>query len=259
MATILTQMTPAARALLATLAQEADSCEHSWSIGAAEITPRVLFFCDASVGSAGLIARTARALGVPDAVIAAWSHALRGADAICLALHLDGRSVRLYTQYWDLLVARVRAGDTGPFTLYRGFKVLPDGAQRVDDYTCLPLAPAALFWPPMAAAIIAAGLDPAAANAALSDLDDTTAIFTRTDANGRQSWLTTVRRAAPAQAAVARWLEPLGQRPGGAALIAQARAHDLVHLAGGQDATKGDFLTIYLAGTPATVAASLHL
>jgi hypothetical protein len=246
-----------AMALLAELAHKADACERSWSIAADAIEARVLFFCDASVETAGLIARTARALGTPDALIAAWSHALPAADAIGLALRCDGRSVRLYTQYWDLLAARVREGRTEPYPLYRGFKALPDGSQRHDDYVCLPMAPRSLFWPAIAEALTAAGLDARAADAAFAALDAGQAIHTVTEGDARKSWLTTVRRAPPDRAAIAQLLAPLAGRPGAAEMIAAATRHEMVHLAGGEDPTKGRFLTVYLESTPAEVLASL--
>lgn len=246
-----------ALALLSELASAADACEMSWSISQADIEQRVLFFCDASVAMAGLIARTARALGAPSDLIAAWSQALPAADAVGLALRCDGRSVRLYSQYWDLLVARLRAGQTDPLPLYCGFKALPDGSQRRDDYVCLPMAPREVFWPPMAASLAWAGLDAQAAEAAFGDLEAAQAIHTRTVGDGRSSWLTTVRRAPPPRDAVLRLLGPLAERPGAEGLIAAAARHEMVHLAGGQDTSKGEFLTVYLESRPDAVMTSL--
>lgn len=247
-----------ARALLSELAAQADACEMSWSIGRDEIEQRVLFFCDHTVGMAGLVARTARALGAPQALVAGWSGALPGADAVGLALRCDGRSVRLYTQYWDMGIARLRSGNSAPWPLYRGFKALPDGSQRQDDYLCLPMAPRALFWPQIAAALSRAGLDAGMADQAFAALDAERAIHTVTAGDGRDSWLTTVRRAPPARDAVVRLLAPLAGRAGADALIAAAGRHEMVHLAGGSDATKGDFLTLYLESTPREVMDSLR-
>jgi hypothetical protein len=207
---------------------------------------------------AGLVARCARALGAPPDLVAAWSQALPAADAVGLALRCDGRSVRLYTQYWNMLAARVADGQRDPWPLYRGFKALPDGSQRRDDYLCLPMAPRAVFWPPMAAAVAGAGLDPAAAEMAFADLDAARAIHTVTAGEGRRSWLTTVRRAPPARDAVVGMLAPLAGRAGADGLIAAAGLHEMVHLAGGQDRTKGDFVTVYLESPPAAVMESLR-
>jgi hypothetical protein len=245
--------------LLSELAVEADACEMSWSIGEAEIEQRVLFFCNASVAMAGLVARTARALGAPSDLVTAWSQALPAADAVGLALRCDGRSVRLYTQYWELLVARLRAGQTDPLPLYCAFKALPDGSQRRDDYVCLPMASRDLFWPPMAAALAGAGLDTKAADAAFCELDAAHAIYTETVGDGRRSWLTTVRRAPPARDAALRLLAPLAGRLGADGLIAAAARHEMVHLAGGHDITKGEFLTFYLESSPEAVMESLRL
>lgn len=245
--------------ILSELARSADACEVSWSCTDDEAEERVLFFFEASVAAAGLVARAAQALAAPSDLIRAWSAALPGADAIGLALRPDRRSVRLYTQYWEVLAARVQDGRLDPWPLYRGFKALPDGSTRHDGYLCLPAVPRDVFWPPMAQSFALAGLDAAEGEEVLADLDAGSAIFTVTEGAGRQSWLTTVRRAQIDRMAVSRWLEPLAQLPGGKAVVAASRSHDLVHLAGGTDAVKGRFLTVYLESTPDEVLGRLGL
>jgi hypothetical protein len=227
------------------LAHLADACEQSWSLTADEIEERVLFFCDAGVEAAQHIARAAQSLAMDDSLLADWSLAMRGADAIGMAVRCDRQSVRLYTQYWEAIADRVKNGDHSPYPLYCGFKSLPGGVVRRDEYIAFPAAEPALFWPPMAKSFAGFGLDKSEGERVFSGLSASTAIFTLTSGNGRKSWLTTVRRADIDRVALAGWLAPLANRPGGGAILEAARNNDLVHLAGGVDDVKGTFLTVY--------------
>ncbi|WP_341863905.1 hypothetical protein [Gymnodinialimonas sp. 57CJ19] len=244
-------------AQLSHLAHNADACEKSWSITENGIEERVLFFFETSVQAAEMIATAAVDLGLPKTLLSAWSSALPGADAIGLALRCDRTSVRVYTQYWEVLAARVDAGNLQPFPLYKGFKLLPSGKVRTDDYYCRPVAPKADFWPFMAQTFEAFGLDSAQADVAFADLDAETAICTRTLGAERSSWLTTVRRAQMDRAKLADWAAPLAAREGGQAIVEALAQNDLVHLAGGTDTQKGPFLTIYLESSPSDVLAAL--
>lgn len=244
--------------LIAALARDADACERSWSLTATETEERALFFFDASTDAAQKLAEAAVQLGLGKSLLEEWSKVLPGADAIGLALRRDRRSVRLYTQYWTQLVARAEAGDSRPYPLYRGFKALPDGSSRRDDYLCFPALARDGFWPPMAQAFAAHGLCVDSAAEVFADLQAESAIFTATEGAGRRSWLTTVRRAKIDRAALARWLAPLAARPGAAAIIDAAQTSDLVHVAGGEDSVKGDFLTFYFESDPETVIARLR-
>jgi len=243
---------------LSVMAQTADACERSWSLGAHETEERVLFFCETSVKAAEQIARAAQSLGITDSLLADWSTAIPGADAIGLALRCDRQSVRLYTQYWTMIGAHVKRGNRSPFPLYRGFKSLPGGVVRSDDYLAIPMAPPEVFWPRMAEGFAAFDLDTEQAQDVFRDLDAGNAIFTVTSGEGRKSWLTTVRRADIDRAEVADWLAPLAARPLGDDIITAARTTDLVHVAGGQDAVKGDFLTFYFESDPESVLARLR-
>jgi hypothetical protein len=235
---------------LRAVAHAADSCERSWSLPLQgdRAEERVLFFLDLDEAAALQVAGAARALGVSNSLLRDWSAALPGADAIGVALSRDGSSVRLYTQYWQAGLARVRAGERSPFPLYVGFKGLRDGTTRTDIYHCVPIAPPEIYWPPMEATFAAFGLG--SLREAFVDLDADTAIFTMTDGAGRRSWLTTVRRATTRRAAFLRWLQPLEAWPDARDMMAAARDGVPVHLAGGVDPKKGDFLTLYLSSTP---------
>jgi hypothetical protein len=244
---------PDAFALLARLASDADSCERSWSFHGSGCEERVLFFFDHDAERALMLAKAAVALGFPAKAVRGWSRALPGADAIGLAVTRDLRSVRLYVQYWEAVRDRVIGGDPSPTPLYVGFKALGDGRLREDVYICLPAAPRDLFWPPMERALAGVGADPVGAQQVFAALDSASCIYTETLSEARRSWLATVRRAAidPGQLA-----DCLPARADLADLVAELRAGaPLVHVAGGEDDTKGHFVTLYTEADPQDVAA----
>jgi hypothetical protein len=242
---------------LSNLAKIADAVEQSWSIGGDGIEERALFFCDTSVQSATALAFAAKALGIDDNLLVEWSAAIAGSDALGLALRYDMKSIRLYSQYWVAITARVQSGDRTTFPLYRGFKSLTDGLVRRDTYMCSPICPPSVFWPPMADGFVKFNLDQDQARAVFWDLSAETAIFTQTEGEGRKSWLTTVRRANIDRAALADWLAPLAERAGGKAIIDAARSNDLMHIAGGKDTVKGPFITFYFESDVKTVLEKL--
>lgn len=226
------------------LIQVSDACEWSCSIGADTLEERVLLFFDLAQGRAQDLARLAQALDVPQSLISDWSRAIPGADAIGIAFRTDGKSVRLYTQYWQHLCARVDKGLTDPFPLYLGFKALGDGSVRTDAYHCLPAAPREAFWPDMAYTFEGLGLDAATCARAFEPLDAENCIYTRTLSDDRQSWLATVRRADLDRKLVSSALAPLAGGPANIVSKIAVRS-DLVHVAGGQDPLKGEFATFY--------------
>lgn len=243
--------------LLSRLIDAADGCERSFSFAGGEVEDRVLFFLDHSAPAAAILREAAVSLGLPETLLEAWEKARPGADAIGLALRLDGSSVRLYTQYWEVLAARLRQGDPAEMPLYAGFKALPDGSNRIDRYIAQPMAPREAFMPPLRAALRGLGLDPMALEQALRPLNAETCIFTRTEAPDRSSWLATLRRAPLDPGAVAAMLAPLGTEPPLPALAACARGAPLIHVAGGEDAVKGPFTTLYFEITPEEARAAL--
>ncbi|WP_138919551.1 hypothetical protein, partial [Oceanicola sp. S124] len=133
--------------LIARLCAAADGCERSFSISDAGVEDRVLFFFEHDAAATALLREAARDLGLPETLLAAWDRARPGADAVGLALRTDGTSVRLYTQYWEVLVARLRQGDGGGMPLYAGFKALPDGSTRIDRYMPVVAAPREVYMP----------------------------------------------------------------------------------------------------------------
>lgn len=232
------------RPLFQKLIQDADACEWSCSLSADGVEERVLLFFDKRRGVAEMLAHMAQMLAVPSSLITQWSKALPRADAVGIALRVDGGSVRLYTQYWDLLCARLAEGMQEPIPLYLGFKALDQGVTRTDSYICLPAAPRSEFWPEMSAMFAGLELDKTACEKAFEPLDAESCIFTRTASDRRKSWLSTVRRAELDRTKVA---DALSALKGGEAdrLASVARRSDLVHIAGGQDDVKGQFGTFY--------------
>lgn len=204
------------------------------------------------------LAEAAVALGFPQGLLAGWSKALPGADAIGLAVNREGSSVRLYVQYWEAVRALVEAGQAGPLPLYAGFKALSGGVLRTDAYLCHPAAPREVFWPPMRDGLARLGVAPDLAEAAFAPLTAGNCIFTETQSDGRASWLATVRRAELDSGAVARCLAPLAARAEGMAAALAAGAAP-VHLAGGEDGTKGAFLTVYLEAEPEDIVTLVSL
>lgn len=243
-------------ARLTELARDCDSCEKSWSLHGGGCDERVLLFFDNRDGAARDLAQVAIELGFPPHLLAQWSAALPAADAIGIAVHSDLGSVRLYVQYWDLLIARIMAENYQPQPLYIGFKSLPDTSLRKDVYICQPAAPREIFWPPIAALLQDAGLQPETCAAAFAPLTAETCIYTETGADARQSWLATVRRADLDSAALAAAFAPLAPRL--PALVGGLQAgRALVHLAGGTDGSKGRFASFYLESDADEVAVTL--
>ncbi|MBI1417663.1 MAG: hypothetical protein GC146_10615 [Limimaricola sp.] len=248
------------QAAIAALMPLADSFDRSWSIlGSGEAEERFLLFFDQPDQRVEAVADAAAMLGLPEDAIARWRAGLSGADAIGIAVNRGLTSIRLYLQYWDLLVNRVEAGNLDDFVLYRGIKGLPGGGLRDDQYVCTPIAPHSTFWPPLEHSMTGVGLPAPALAAALADLDAETCIFTRTRNAARSSWLATVRRAELDRGA---WLEALAGLPDrdwATDLRRHAETADLLHLAGGRDSAKGAFATIYFTATADDLLTGLAL
>lgn len=229
--------------LIARLAHEADSCERSWSIHDGRCEERCLFFFDNEPDRAVMLAETAVALGFPRDALMAWSRTLPGADAVGLAVSRDLASIRLYVQYWEAIRSRVIQGEMSPAPLYVGVKALRSGRVRHDVYVCLPAAPRDLFWPRIEQALVRLGCNDAAVQPIFNGLTAATCIYTETASVERRSWLATVRRAdidprdlaacLPRTSALSEVTDTL------------TSGAPLVHIAGGTDSAKGDFVTLY--------------
>lgn len=240
------------RTALLPLIEAADGLERSWSISTSgpklgQVEERFLLFFDQLDARNAMIAEVALDLGMTRDLVDRWQSRFTGADAMGIAVNTAGSSVRLYLQYWDQVVDRVEAGDLSPQMLYLGLKSMPQGHIREDVYTCHPIAPRSEFMPQLSLALSRIGI--ADLGDVFDPLDADACIFTTTEAAGRMSFLTTVRRANLDRARVAGLMADLPSAPWTRALQDHAQQADLLHIAGGQDALKGDFTTLYFTCT----------
>ena len=220
---------------------------------------RALFFLPPGEASVAALIPAARALGMDEGALARFRLALPGADALGLTLSAGGASVRLYLQWWDQMAARVAAGDTGPGLLYLGVKKLAGGVQRDDRYICLPLAPRAEYEPELAGALGDFGLAAADIAPLLAPLSPETIIWTRSQGGGRDAWLATLRDAPMPVDHLIRALRAMPQpRPDLEGLTDALAKGPILHIAGGQDATKGRFVTFYVETDAHGMAAFLR-
>lgn len=236
---------PEIRARLDALLPLAEGFDRSWSFSAAGVEARALFFLPPTRPALTGLLAAAEGLDMSEATIAGFRAALPGADALGLTLS-QGRSVRLYLQYWERMVQRVLAGDLAPAPLYLGFKQFPDGTARTDVYHCLPMAPEAEYRPVLEAALTGFGCAPEAVARLLEPLTPDRCIWTRTEGVGRASWLATLRRSEIPAGDLAAALAPVADRAGVPELLAALEDGAPLHIAGGEDGRKGAFLTFYV-------------
>lgn len=219
--------------------------DRSWSFGANGVERRALFFLPPTNDALSVMIDTAKSLGFDSGIADEIKNVAAGADAIGMAISENG-SVRLYAQYWDLMAARVEAGDLSPTPLYLGLKQYPDGSNRRDVYFCLPLAPTDEYIPVISEAMTTFGCDADAVSRLLGPLTPELCIWTRTQGEGRSSWLATVRRAEMDSQDMHDALCPISNRTGISEVRAALEVGQLLHIAGGTDSNKGDFLTLYV-------------
>lgn len=234
-----------ASGLLLDLADLAVGFDQSWSFGTTEVDRRALFFLPPTPEAQAALLAAATALGFDEPALARFHEFAPGCDAIGMALSQSG-SVRLYLQYWNRVVARVLTGDLTPAPLYTGIKRWPGGEGREDSYICHPLAPEPEWHPKMAAAMAAFGCAASEVDQFLAPLTPENAIWTTIQNPQRQSWLMSLHRAEPDAATLIRALEPVAQREGVSEIIAALHEGSPLHLAGGDDGRKGQFLSLYV-------------
>ena len=242
-------------ASLARLVTLAEGFDRSWSFSEAGVEERALFFLP--LAAAPTLREVAQGLGFEAPGLAEFDAALPGADAIGFTIAERG-SLRLYLQYWDAMAARVAAGDLSPGPLYLGIKQFEDGRARRDVYHCLPLAPQEEYRPEIEAALIGFGADAQAVAGLLGRLSPEACIWTRTQNAGRTSWLATLRRADIPSQLLIEALSPIADRAGVGDVIAALRRGAPLHIAGGTDAGKGQFLTFYVESDASEMAHFLH-
>ncbi len=161
--------------------------------------------------------------GIPPQFVQQWRMNTSDTEGVGISFNHDLSSIRLYTHKWSDLTLQ----DTG-VGVYKGFKLLKDQTLRLDEYINfgdlrsqdnMAHAQSLSKYPQWLGR-----LNQLAAS-------DAPLLFTRTNNTSRQSWLVTARYADLNAGAIA-----------GPAF----EGYKLLHLAGGIDAVKGEFSTLYI-------------
>jgi hypothetical protein len=161
--------------------------------------------------------------GIPAQFVQQWRVNTPDTEGVGISFNQDLSSIRLYTHKW----ADLTLDDTG-VAVYKGFKLLKDQTLRLDEYINfgdlrshdnLAHAQSRSKYPQWVER-----LNQRAAS-------DAPLLFTRTTNTSRQSWLVT-----------ARYADLTADTIAGPAFA----GYKLLHLAGGIDAVKGEFSTLYI-------------
>lgn len=201
----------------------ADVYDQSFSFGASGTEHRALLGWYTPNAPIDILANMFMDWGVPAPFVQQWRLNTPDTEGVGIAVNQDLTSIRLYTHKWSTLTLE----DTG-VPVYKGFKLLQDNTLRLDEYINfgdlrshdnMAHAQSLAQHPQWVER-----LDQHAAR-------DTPLLFTRTTNTGRQSWLVTARYADLNADAIA------GPSFAG---------HKLLHIAGGIDAIKGTFSTLYI-------------
>lgn len=241
------------QALLAFWIEQADAVERSWSFGAHHDAERALLFFDNQPELVDALADTAQRLGLPQSMIAQWRVASDRADALGLAFQRDFQSIRLYVQHWDVVVSEL---PSPRHPLYQGFKGLPDGSTRIDQYRVLPLVDATHYGPRIRDHLQPLGAPSDLLDVLIQTVHAEQMIWTEISSPLRTSWLATVRRAEIPLHYGAQLVRAL--MPDREDLWRHAKSHRLIHLAGGQDTTKQGFTTVYFEDSAEALLARLN-
>ena len=208
---------------LPTLLDLADVYDQSFSFSASVSEHRALIGWYTPNAPIDILANMFIDWGIPPQFVQQWRLNTPDTEGVGISFNQDLSSIRLYTHKWSDLTLE----DTG-VPVYKGFKLLKDQTLRVDDYVnCgdlrshdnLAHAQSRSKYPEWVER-----LNQLAAS-------DAPLLFTRTNNTSRQSWLVTARYADLSADAIA-----------GPAFA----DYKLLHLAGGIDAVKGEFSTIYI-------------
>ena len=176
------------------------------------------------------LAQTALDWGMPKAMVNSWMDQAQESEGVGVTVNQDLSSLRLYTHKRDGL-APEQAGEI----VFSGFKCLPNGSVRLDEYqNCGDLSE-----PSNLAFASANSQHPLWLEQILSLAPDHIPLmFSRITNSGRQSWLATVRHA---------------NIDAGLVIGPAYTGRKLLHVAGGIDATKGAFDSFYIASSPSEV------
>lgn len=212
--------------MLNALAKSADTFDLSFCLTDEGIEERLLVgWWTKNAPSIG-IREFALQWGMSSAMVDRWLADAGDSDGVGITVNRSMSSARIYTHHWN----RTSPSQRGA-VIYRGYKTLPDGTVRIDDYQyCGDLRDKE-------------NLEFAKENSSHPDwLDriikvapaDRPLVFSRITGPGRLSWLATVRHA---------------NLDSSDFLGAQPQRRKLLHLAGGIDATKGRFDTVYVSAS----------
>jgi len=213
----------AARLQLNTLVNTADVFDLSSSISDSGIEQRLLIGWWTKHVSLHAVTDFASFYGMPAVMIERWLENANNSDGVGLAVNKNLTSLRLYTHHWN----EVDPSNIGAI-VYRGYKVLPDGTFRVDEYRHM----GDLRDPENLQFAIDNSRHPDWLTRVLQNAPiNLPLLFARIQNSGRQSWIATVRHA---------------NVDAGGVLQQRLNGQKLLHLAGGIDATKGAFDTFYV-------------
>ena len=208
---------------LPSLLQLADVFDQSFSFSSSVAEYRVLLGWYTPNTPMDILSNLFIDWGIPSKFVQQWRLNTPDTEGVGISFNQDLSSLRLYTHKWSDLTLE----DTG-VPVYKGFKLLKDQTLRVDDYINfgdlrshdnLAHAQSRSKFPQWVERLNQ--LAPS----------DAPLLFTRTTNTSRQSWLVTARYAELSADAIA------GPSFAG---------YKLLHLAGGLDAVKGEFSTLYI-------------
>lgn len=208
---------------LPSLLDLADVYDQSFSFSASGAEHRALIGWYTPNAPIDILANMFIDWGIPSQFVQQWRLNTPDTEGVGISFNQDLSSIRLYTHKWSDLTLE----DTG-VPVYKGFKLLKDKTLRVDDYVNfgdlrsqdnIAHAQSRSKYPQWVERL----------NQLVAS--DAPLLFTRTNNTSRQSWLVTARYADLSADAIA-----------GPAFA----GYKLLHLAGGIDAVKGEFSTIYI-------------
>lgn len=208
---------------LKSLAKTADVYDQSWSFHEHGDEERVLFGWWVKEAPWERIKKYCELFAMPAPMVARWLEISNSADGIGIAVNKSLSSLRLYTHHWK----SINPEEIGAI-VYTGFKMLPDGTVRVDEYRHF----GDLRDPENLEYALSYSNKPEWIHAAIESAPENVPLmFAKISNTGRQSWIATVRHA---------------DVDAGALLTGRVSGQRLLHIAGGIDASKGSFDTVYI-------------
>lgn len=227
--------------LVSLLSQVAEA-DISYSFHAKGVEERLTLYFELLPHVIDRLAAISRLYFMPEAAIEEWRSDLEQADLIGVTVNRQNNSFRLYSQSLEQHRPKLNAGDLGPFEIYQGYKSLGQGAFRHDRYICTPLAQPSHYEPQIRQSFRAFHLN---ADALLHQISPPHIIWAEIHDAGRISWLATLHYSNIPKALSEKTFAPLSRHDQNFAKAAAER--ELMHMAGGNDPLKGNFLTLYFS------------